>query len=100
MCTPCGQPLAPAVLLSCLVLGGTAVAAEPDPLLMEGFELAYNLDHEAAIDTFTRAIEAGPNEQERFDRLELTVDDRDHHGPGLVLDHHEPGVARLLVWTE
>ncbi len=45
-------------------------------------------------------IDINLNEQERFDRLELTVDDRDHHGPELVLDHHEPGVARLLVWTE
>lgn len=34
------------------------------------------------------------------DRLHLTVDDLERHGPGLILDEHNRRGARILVWTE
>ena len=34
------------------------------------------------------------------DRVRLTLDDLEHHGPGLILDHHDPRGSVVLVWTE
>ena len=39
----------------------TVVAAEPTALVTEGFDLAYNLDHEAAIAKLTSAVEVYPD---------------------------------------
>lgn len=35
-----------------------------------------------------------------FDRLNLTVDDLEREGPGLVLDHQSSDGERVLVWTQ
>ncbi len=35
-----------------------------------------------------------------FERMDLTIDDIDNNGPGLILDHRSPMGARILVWTE
>lgn len=35
-----------------------------------------------------------------FDNEQLTLEDLERHGPGLVLDVHRRGGERLLVWTE
>ena len=32
--------------------------------------------------------------------IDLTVDDLERHGPGLIVDHERPGRARVLIWTE
>ncbi len=43
-------------------LGSAApLSAEPDATLLRGFEQAYNLDHEQALDTLQRAIAANPD---------------------------------------
>jgi hypothetical protein len=34
------------------------------------------------------------------ERLRLTLDDLELHGPGLVMDVHRPRGSQLLVWTE
>ena len=32
--------------------------------------------------------------------IELTLDDLERHGPGLIVDHERPGRERVLIWTE
>ena len=32
--------------------------------------------------------------------IELTVDDLERHGPGLILDHEGHGRERVLIWTQ
>ena len=34
------------------------------------------------------------------DRIRVTVEDLEKHGPGLVLDHRDRRGAQVLVWTE
>ena len=34
------------------------------------------------------------------DRVLLTLDDLERHGPGLVVDHPHPGGSRFLAWVE
>lgn len=31
--------------------------------------------------------------------IDLTVEDLERHGPGLIFDHEEPGGQRVLVWS-
>ena len=73
MWPPSGWQTASAIILSGLFLSGTTFAAEPDPLLTEGFELVYNLDHEAAIDTFTRVIDARPDDPVAYRSVAATI---------------------------
>lgn len=35
-----------------------------------------------------------------FERMELTADDIDRNGPGLILDYRSSRGPRILVWTE
>ena len=49
-------------LVTCWCIStATVVAAEPTALVTEGFDLAYNLDHEAAIAKLTSAVEVYPD---------------------------------------
>ena len=32
--------------------------------------------------------------------LNVSIDDLDHHGPGLLLDYQDEGRERVLLWTE
>jgi len=34
------------------------------------------------------------------DRVRLTLEDLEQHGPGLILDHHDRRGSVVLVWTE
>jgi hypothetical protein len=34
------------------------------------------------------------------ERMRLTAEDLEAHGPGLVLDHRDPDGGHILVWTE
>ncbi len=35
-----------------------------------------------------------------FERMDVTIDDIESNGPGLILDHQSPMGARILVWTD
>jgi hypothetical protein len=35
-----------------------------------------------------------------LDRIDLTVDDLERHGPGLILDHEEADGDRVLIWAQ
>ncbi len=35
-----------------------------------------------------------------LENLDLTVEDLDAHGPGLILDFEDDDSERVLVWTE
>ena len=62
------------VLFACwCVSGSTAAAAEPHALAAEGFQLAYNLDHEAAIAKLTKAVQAYPDNPVGHRSLAATV---------------------------
>ena len=50
------------VLALALVSPREARAGEAGPRLAEGFELAYNLDHDAAVETFRQVIAARPQD--------------------------------------
>ena len=58
----CGHRLAVALVVLAWVSSGTGLdawAPEADPRLDEGFELACNLDHDAALGAFRQVIRRG-----------------------------------------
>ena len=57
-----GAAVATILALVLAPANATAGAAERDPLLAAGFDLAYNLDYEAAVATFRQAIAARPKD--------------------------------------
>lgn len=46
------------------------------------------------------SVDFSAGESDIMDDLDLSLDDLDHHGPGLVLDYAEPSRERVLLWTE
>jgi hypothetical protein len=34
------------------------------------------------------------------DRFKLTVQDIERYGPGVVIDHNQPGKSRVLIWVD
>ena len=48
-------------LILCFTLAHSTSAAEWDELILDGYQQAYNLDYDAAITTFERAVEMRPN---------------------------------------
>ena len=62
------------ILFACwCVSGSTAAAAELHALVTEGFPLAYNLDHEAAIAKLTKAVQVYPDNPVGHRSLAATV---------------------------
>ena len=46
-------------------------------------------------------IKVSPNQgQLDLDRLDLTVQDLERHGPGLIVDHTDPEGTRVLIWVQ
>ncbi len=59
---PAHRPYFATVLAACWCIStSTAVAAEPTAIVTEGFHLAYNLDHEAAIAKLLNAVQVYPD---------------------------------------
>lgn len=45
-------------------------------------------------------LSAGDHGTDARPRLNITADDLERHGPGLILMHSEPGGERVIVWAQ